>query len=59
MEEEVKEMVDRYETLAHKINHMSQKAPLRYKVAITDEMCAIHAKLHKAGLWQDDFGRWH
>ena len=59
MREEVKQMVDRYELLAHKLNHMTLKAQLRFKVAITDEMNVISKGLKLAGLWQDGFGKWH
>jgi len=59
MKEEVKKMVDRYELLAHKLNHMTLKAPMMYKVAIIDEMNVISKGLKLAGLWQDDFGKWH
>lgn len=59
MAEEIQEMVDRYETLTHKLNHMSLKAPLRFKVAICDEMNQLRRELEETGLWQDGFGKWH
>ena len=48
MKEEVKKMVDRYELLAHKLNHMTLKAPMMYKVAIIDEMNVISKGLKLA-----------
>lgn len=59
MAEEIKTMIDRYETLAHKLNHMNIKAPLRFKVAICDEMNQLRKELEDAGLSLDEWGRWN
>ena len=59
MAEEIQEMIDRYETLAHKLNCMSIKAPLRFKVAICDEMNQLRGELEESGLSLDEWGWWN
>lgn len=58
MKEEIQEMIDRYETLAHKLNHMTIKAPIRFKVAISREMNQLRKELEESGLSLDEWGRW-
>lgn len=56
--QEVEKMIKRYNRLSMKLSLFSQGTPIRYKIAVVDEMRAIAEDLNAIGLELDYFGRW-